>query len=82
MRGVIAMVALMFGITMLLLATWTAALIERVDALIRLVRDPSMWSLLLVGFMLSLHLVLLYAEGSILVTSTPHHGTMVVGRTP
>lgn len=76
------MVGLMFGITMLLLTTWTVALIERVDALIRLVRDPSMWSLLFVGFMLSLHLVLLYAEGSIWVTSTPYRSTITVGRAP
>lgn len=60
-------IVLMLTVTGGLLLAWGAAFVERVDSIITLRREPSLWSLVLVGGILGLHLVLLYTEGYILL---------------
>jgi hypothetical protein len=60
----------MLSITLLLFLVWGIAFIERVDALIRGDRQASVWSLVLVGGIVVIHILLLSLEGS-LITSTP-----------
>lgn len=69
-----SMIVLMLSVTGGLLLAWGAAFVERVDSIITLQREPSLWSLALVGGILGLHLVLLYAEGYILVAGNQGYG--------
>lgn len=53
-------------ITLGLIVTWGAALIERSDSFVSGKREPSLWSLLLVALMLGVHILLICVEGALL----------------
>lgn len=69
-----SMIVLMLTVTGGLLLAWGAAFVERVDSIITLQREPSLWSLALVGSMVGLHLLLLYTEGYILLADSQRYG--------
>ena len=76
------MIVLILTVTGGLLLAWGAAFVERVESIITLRREPSLWSLALVGGIVGLHVLLLYAEGYILVAGSQGYGIPLYLATP